>query len=89
LFWEPYILTKTTDWEYQKEWRIVDFCSKGETGLFSDYRFEPGELCSVYLGCDISEKDAADIISLLKGNLAHVNVFHGRKLEREGRLSFE
>lgn len=33
-FWEPYILTKTTDWEYQKEWRIIDFCDRGETKSF-------------------------------------------------------
>jgi hypothetical protein len=88
-FWEPYIITKTTDWEYQKEWRVVDFCDKGETGLFSDYGFDPRELRSVYLGCNISEEVETDITSLLKFDLAHVKVFRGKKLERERRLSFE
>ncbi|MBN1972559.1 MAG: DUF2971 domain-containing protein [Sedimentisphaerales bacterium] len=88
-FWEPYIITKKIDWEYQKEWRVVDFCDKGETGLFSDYGFDPRELRSVYLGCDISEKDVKDITSLLKFDLAHVKVFSGKRLDGERELSFE
>jgi len=84
-FWEPYIITKKTDWEYQKEWRVVDFCDKGETGLFSDYGFDPRELRSVYLGYNISEEDARDITSLLKFDLAHVKVFCGKKLEGNNR----
>jgi hypothetical protein len=88
-FWEPYILTKTTDWAYQEEWRIISFCNKGETGLFSDYRFSPRELRSVYLGYDISNEDATDIMSLLKFDFAHIKVFREEKPEHEGRSSFE
>lgn len=88
-FYEPFTITKTKEWEHEKEWRVVSFCRKGETGYFSDYNFNPRELRSVYLGCDISDEDAADIISLLKFDLAHVKVFRGKKSERERRLSFE
>ena len=84
-----YACTKTPEWEYEKEWRVVSFCREGETGYFSDYGFDPRELCSVYLGCDISQEDESDITSLLKFDLAHVRTFHGNKLDRERRLSFE
>lgn len=84
-----YACTKTPEWEYEKEWRIISFSRQGERGHFSDYRFNPRELRSVYLGCDISEEDRADITSLLKFDLSHVRVFLGRKLGRERRLTFE
>ena len=89
IFYNPYVVTKKTAWMYQEEWRVVDFCRDGETGLFSDYGFDPRELRSVYLGCNMSEKDAIDITSLLKFDLAHVQAFRGKKLERERKLSFE
>ncbi|MCX6827656.1 MAG: DUF2971 domain-containing protein, partial [candidate division Zixibacteria bacterium] len=84
-----YACTKTPIWDYEKEWRVVGFCRHGEKGHYSDYRFSPRELRSVYLGCDISGEDATDITSLLKFDLGHVKVFRGKKLERERRLSFE
>jgi hypothetical protein len=48
-FYEPCVLTKTTDWTYQKEWRVVSFYSPGESGHYSDYSFRPREVRSVYL----------------------------------------
>lgn len=88
-FHMPYILTKTTDWEYQKEWRVVTICGHGEAGLFSDYRFDPRELRSVYLGHSTPADDAADIAALLRSDLAHVQVFRGRQREHDERLLFD
>lgn len=34
-FYEPYTLTKTKAWAYEKEWRVVSFMRPGETGHFS------------------------------------------------------
>ena len=80
---------KTPEWQYEKEWRVISFARQGEKGHFSDYRFNPRELRSVYLGCDISEEDRADITSLLKFDLSHAKVFLGKKLERERKVAFE
>lgn len=87
-FYEPYTLTKTTDWEYEKEWRVVSFMRPGESGLYTDYPFNPRELKSVYLGCDISEEDANDIISLIKFDFSHVRIYRAKKHERDTKLSF-
>ena len=88
-YYEPCVHTKTTDWAYQKEWRIVSFSSPGELGHYSDYSFRPREVRSVYLGCEISDKDANDIISLLKYNLNHVKVYQSKKIEHKRKLSFD
>jgi len=88
-FYEPCVLTKTTDWAYQREWRIVSFSAPEEPGYFSDNFSRPREVRSVYLGCEISEEDANDIISLLNYDIAHVMAYRAKKLDRERKLSFE
>jgi len=88
-FYEPYTLTKTTDWEYEKEWRIVFFMRPGESGYYSDHYFNPQEIRSIYLGCKISDEDANDITSLLNYDLSHVRAYKAKGLEHERKLSFE
>jgi hypothetical protein len=85
----PYTLPKTIDWAYEKEWRVVSFMRSGESGLYTDYPFNPQELRTVYLGCEISDEDANDIIALLKYDFLHVKAYRAKKFERERKLSFE
>ncbi len=56
--------TKTMDWSYEKEWRIVSFRRLGDTGEYTDYSFHVDDLASVYLGPLIS---APDREAILKG----------------------
>ena len=88
-FYEPCTITKTKDWEYQKEWRIISFSRPGESGHYSDYGFSPREVRSVYLGCEISDEDANDIISLLQNDFDHVRIYRAKKIELERKLSFD
>ena len=88
-FYEPYVLTKTKDWEKEKEWRVVDFLRPPEAGLYSDRLFNPIEAVSVYLGCEISDKDAGDGLTLLHDDLSHVKAYHGRKNESQRVIEFE
>lgn len=69
--------TKTPGWSYQEEWRIVSFKRPGEDGEYSDYKFNPKELSAVYLGPEIGAEDKETILSLLKNELSHVNVYFG------------
>ncbi|MGD8786399.1 MAG: DUF2971 domain-containing protein [Phycisphaerales bacterium] len=84
-----YACTKNPEWAHEKEWRIVSFKRSGETGHFSDYPFHARELKSIYLGCDIPEEDANDIISLVKFDFSHVRIFRANKIERNRKLSFD
>lgn len=88
-FYDPCVLTKKTDWQYEKEWRVVSFARSGETGLYTDYPFNPEELRAIYLGCDMLSKDIEDITSLIKYDLSHVHIFRGKKIESKRELFFE
>ncbi len=74
-FYEPCTLTKTIDWKYEKEWRVVSFMDTGESGLYSDDLFNPSEARAIYLGSKISNEDTHDIISLLKYDLTQTDRF--------------
>lgn len=69
--------TKTTDWAYQQEWRIVSYKDESETLPYSDYSFFPETLMAIHLGSDITTEDKRDIISLLKHDLSHVKIYLG------------
>jgi hypothetical protein len=51
-------LTKSLDWKYEKEWRII-FPEKGRTVQ----KFEPDAIVSVHLGCQISKEDKETVIN--------------------------
>jgi hypothetical protein len=87
--YEPLTITKTKAWKYEEEWRVVTFMGKHESGLYSDYPFDPQSLRAVYLGCEIAKEDAEDVLSLLRYDLAHATVWRGRKVERERRVCFD
>jgi hypothetical protein len=55
--------TKAPDWSYEKEWRIATPKRPGDTGLFTDYKFHPEELASVFLGPLISAEDKATLLA--------------------------
>lgn len=69
--------TKTMDWAYQEEWRVVSFNRAGETGEYSDYNFNPPELSAIYLGPYIGVENKEIILALLKHELSHVKVHSG------------
>jgi hypothetical protein len=70
--------TKTPDWSYEQEWRVVSFKRKGEQGEYSDYTFHPKELAAIYLGPNISQEDQEDIKGRLNQDLSHVELFSGK-----------
>ncbi|HTE41239.1 MAG TPA: DUF2971 domain-containing protein [Steroidobacteraceae bacterium] len=62
--------TKSNDWSSEREWRIASYKRPGESGLFSDYGFNPTEIGRVYLGPKI---DRAARESLLRAIHAYPN----------------
>lgn len=56
--------TKSPDWSYEREWRVVTFKRPTDTGHFTDYRFDPRELVTIYLGPHIKSDDRARLIAL-------------------------
>lgn len=52
--------TKSPDWSYEKEWRVVSTKRPTDTGNFTDYKFHLAELVGIYFGplASQSDKDA-------------------------------
>lgn len=66
--------TKSPDWSYEKEWRLASLKRGNETGLYSDYKFDPRELLSVYLGPLISQNDKDSLVAATSKH-PHVRIF--------------
>lgn len=47
-------LTKTPDWSYEREWRVVTWKAERDTGLYTDIGFHPRALARIYLGPDMA-----------------------------------
>lgn len=84
-----HLYIKTTDWEYEKEWRVATVARPGELGHCSDYPIHPRNFGAIYLGQDISEEDETDILARLDHELSHVSVYKVVHISKERRLRFD
>jgi Protein of unknown function (DUF2971) len=57
------VFTKSEDWSYEKEWRILRKVSEVGPDRFIDLSFPPEELVAIYLGCRVSESSKEEIIA--------------------------
>jgi len=55
---------KSSDWKYEKEWRLLSYMREPENGLYTDYKFDPRELRAVYLGPRMAAEDSAALKAL-------------------------
>lgn len=74
---DDYFYLKTKEWSYEKEWRIVSHANENESGLFSDYSFNYGDLNRIYFGPDSPENDKKEISSMLIHDFDHVSTCSG------------
>ena len=57
--------TKSRDWAYENEWRIVTFKRPNDYGHFTDYPFHADDLAAIYLGPLMSDDDKREVLKLL------------------------
>lgn len=81
------VLTKSLDWRYEREWRVIWYGKKALD--YEDTAFDPRELSGIYLGCRVSQADADDLSKLAKKLNPKVEVFKGRKSEKAFTVEFE
>ena len=86
---KEYEYAKSIAWSYEREWRVVTLVLQREARLYSDGRFHPQEMCSVYLGEKMPDRTAEAILSLLRGDLSHVRAFRTVSDVATGRLRFD
>lgn len=68
--------SKTPDWRYEKEWRVVSFKRPHETGTVSDYKFNTKEIKAIYLGPLIEQNNKADLSKIIAENFPYVDVYN-------------
>lgn len=67
--------TKTKDWEYEKEWRVIYKVDPVKDALFTDFKFYPHELKSITFGLKISPDNKDEILKLVSSQYAHCELY--------------
>lgn len=58
--------SKSNDWSYENEWRMVSFKRENDYGLFTDYSFNPEDISGIYFGPLVSEEEKTDLLKITK-----------------------
>lgn len=67
--------TKTKDWEYEKEWRVIHKVNPIKNTLYTDFKFYPGELKSITFGLKLIPEFKDQILKLIYSNYAHCELY--------------
>jgi hypothetical protein len=86
-FFNGSIFTKSIDWRYEKEWRVVWHGKKAMD--FEDTKFNPVELSGIYLGCRAEQDSGDEVVRLARKINGGVEVFRGKKSERSFTVQFD
>ena len=81
-------LTKSKDWEYEKEWRVVT-TMRDKSKDCEILRFPPEEVAAIYLGCRTTDECKREIIEIMNDKYPDAKIYQGRKHEREFSLVFD
>jgi len=82
------VMTKSTEWSYEKEWRCINFAPPGDSNPHMYDQFWPEEIQAVYFGCRTPDTDIADIMASLHPSLGHTTVYRATRRQWEYQLDF-
>lgn len=81
--------TKSVHWDHEKEWRCIVLDSSSNGQLYEYGRILPQEIESIYLGCKMKIEKQEEILSMLIGDLNHVQVYKAYKNLKYFKLIFK
>lgn len=81
-------LTKSTDWQYEKEWRIVTSL-RNPANDYEILPFAEKEVGGLYLGCRISESDKAELLDIMAKKYPWAPIYQATPKRSEFSLAFE
>jgi hypothetical protein len=90
-------LTKSTEWEYEEEWRIIDSHLSATEDRPADpdgnrwrFRIRPESVQCVILGCRAEHRLLLDVVTILRSpDYLHVRLFQAESDDRHYRLNLE
>lgn len=83
------ITTKSTEWEYENEWRVVFPRSEDRGKEFVLLNFNPEEIEHVILGCRMPEEGRTLLSRLIREKYPLTKIFQARKSQNEFCLHFD
>lgn len=89
---EIFLTNKSTDWEYEKEWRLMISPDKHRSRNKEDRGFTPfhsSELHGVYLGYCMSEESRKSIVELCKSNFPQAKIYESRKMRGSFKVHYQ
>ena len=85
----PLVLTKSEEWSYEREWRIVRVAPDQGLSLFSDLEFSARSLTRIFLGCRCTVRTLRAVERLAVGDFKHVEIHQARQSSSRYALEFE
>lgn len=81
------LLTKSRDWEHEREWRVIINRQDVNQEYDLRYIFED-EIEAIYLGCRMSRCDKKEIIEIVKFKRKKTRIYESFKSPKEFKLEF-
>ena len=78
---DMFVYSKSSEWEYEKEWRIFSGSGRNREADFEDISFHPEELKAIVFGCRATNQTVTEFSKLAKAINPAVSV---RQVERAG-----
>ena len=68
-------LLKKLEWKNEREWRAVTIKRPEESGLFSDWSYDPSTVLALYLGINMEKDDKEEIVKLFRDGYPHSVIY--------------
>ena len=78
------ILTKSDDWAYEEEWRVLEY--DHGPGV---YQFPPNSFDAIVVGCRATDADVDRVVDLANRSPSKLQVLRARKSDQSFRLEIE
>lgn len=85
---EKFMYTKSADWAYERELRIVSGHGRNKDADFEDLKFGAQELASVFFGVNADQDFIRDTLAILDEMYPHVISFQGLRASHGFSLEF-
>src|SRR5258708_7791396 len=82
---EKSVFLKSSDWDYEQEWRILTKDTRPDAQLFTDRPFDPTELAAIYFGCRTPQESKKTITAAAKSLGTPISFFE----MQDERIRFE
>lgn len=85
------VSTKSADWAYEREWRVVAPHPRDTTGglPYEEIPIHSAEVVGIRLGCRIDQADAEELVSISRNNYERAEVLQARQSAENYALDFE